>query len=1732
VNGCTSAAGNATVVVNPIPATPTANCNSPVCETQTLILLTSAVAGATYSWTGPGGYTSSSQNPTRPNSTLAMAGTYSITITVAGCTSAAGTTDVTILPTPVAPTASNDGPSCEGDDLNLTSNLVAGATYAWTGPNGFTSSLQNPTVNNITVVDAGVYSVTVTEGGCTSLAGTTTVVINPVPANPIISSNSPICVGQDLNLTSNFVASASYSWAGPNAFTSTLQNPSIVGATAAATGTYDLTVTVNGCTSAVVSLNASVNSAPANPVASSNSPVCAGYNLQLNVDTIPGAVYSWTGPNGFTSTSQNPTITNTQAINAGTYTVIADNGCSSNPASTVVVVNPTPATPNASSSSPDCIGQTLSLTTPLVAGATYSWTGPNGFTASTQNTSIANITLTDAGMYYLDITVNGCTSFQDSVNAIINSPAVADAGTDQTVCANNNVVSLSGNISGGSTTGIWSTSGSGTFLPSTTNLGATYNPSAADTTSGNVTITLTSTGTPGCTADISTMTITITDSPIADAGSDQSVCSNNPNAVLSGTIADATGGIWTTSGSGTFSNDTDLNATYNGSPADTVAGSVTLILASTGNGNCFGDADTMIVSFTISPAVNAGVDQFVCLSSPNATLAGSVSGGATTGTWTTSGSGSFNPNADALNATYIPSNADTTAGSVTLTLTSTNNGGCTAVTDDMVITYTTIPIVDAGTDQTVCANPAVVTLGGSIIGGGNAGIWSTSGSGTFAPVATDLNATYSPSAADTTAGTVTLTLTSTTGCVVVTDQLTLTITPGPNAIAGADIFVCENNPDATLNGIVTGATTTGDWATSGTGTFSNGTSSLSNTYVPSPADISNGTVMITLTTTGNGSCVADEDTLIITYTPPPLATAGNDTSICANTPMQLSGTVTGGTGTGVWTTSGSGTFLPNANNLNATYTASTADTTAGSVVLTLTSSNNGGCIPSSDQLTLTLTDAPIADASIDQNLCENNSLVNLNGTIQDAGGAMWSTTGNGTFTDQFAAITDYTPDSSDINSGSVQLILTTTGNGTCTPVSDTVLITFFAAPIVDAGAAIFICTGTMTANLNGSVTGITTTGNWTTLGSGTFAPNATTLNADYDLSVADTSAGSVLLVLESTNNNGCLAITDTVLITLTTIPSVSAGNDTTVCGNNAAVVLSGVVTGGGGTGDWTSTGTGTFNPDASTLNATYNPSSADTLAGSVTLTLTASNSCVPVTDDMTITFTDAPTLFAGNDQSFCMQNTVSLNGTINSIPLGAIWSTNGAGTFASSTTTLVNTYTLASSDTALSPLQFYLTSFGSGTCQELADTMDVFISGFPNAEFVLTNACENQSVLFNDTSTVSPGSITDWSWNFGNGDTSSLEDPTSTYAATGDYTVTLVIQTSGGCNDTVSHLIHINATPNADFTFVDGCIIDIPFTDNSSISSGTITTYDWDFGDGNSAVIPSPNNIYADTGSYSVSLTVTSDSLCSNTSTQIVTILSQPIAGFTMLANCGTTVVNFTDTSLVFNDSIVDWQWTFTNGTGLNDSVVSNDFTVFGLADAMLVVTSASGCTDTASVTFNLNDNPVASFVPNDSTFITDEVIDVFGDPDNMASYDWDFGDSLGTSAMQDTSYAYATAGTYIVILTVTDSLGCSDTASHTYEIIDDADSTGNVGVPGAFTPNGDGVNDVLYVRGGPLTAMAFTIYNEWGNKIFFSDDQSIGWDGKYKRKDQAGGVYVYTLIATSVTGEEINMTGHFTIIR
>lgn len=436
------------------------------------------------------------------------------------------------------------------------------------------------------------------------------------------------------------------------------------------------------------------------------------------------------------------------------------------------------------------------------------------------------------------------------------------------------------------------------------------------------------------------------------AGINQIVCSDGGSVSLDGYVANASGGSWTSSGDGSFGNNTSLNTTYSPGGSDLSSGSVNLTLTSTGDpGGCNPISSTITITFNNPATVNAGNDQTIC-SNENASLTGSVTG-ASGGTWTTSGDGSFGNNT-ALTTSYTPGASDISNGSVTLTLTTTGNpSGCAAKSDNLVLTINQVPIVDAGPDQNVCGN-GDISLNGSVTGA-SGGIWTSSSDGSFANN-TSSNTTYTPGSTDISNGSVTLTLTSTansSGCVA---ESNLLITIGQPAVvdAGPDKSSCESQM-VSLTGVVTGASG-GVWSTSGGGFFGNSTS-LSTSYFPSYSDILSGSVTLTLTSTGNATgCSAVSDDLILTISQMPTVNAGANQTICSNDAATLNGSVSG-TSTVAWTSSGSGSFT-SGNSVSDSYTPSAADISAGSVTLTLTAT--AGTCSEEDDLTLTI------------NICTNN----------------------------------------------------------------------------------------------------------------------------------------------------------------------------------------------------------------------------------------------------------------------------------------------------------------------------------------------------------------------------------------------------------------------------------------------------------------------------------------------------------------------------------------------------------------------------------------------------------------------------------------------------------------------------------------------------------------------------------------------------------------------------------------
>ncbi|MEO8067870.1 MAG: hypothetical protein ABI599_09280, partial [Flavobacteriales bacterium] len=415
-NGCTSVA-QADVILNNTAPGAQATGGTLTCSITSVQLMGSG--NGSFSWTGPNGYTSGDQNPV-----VSVAGTYVLTVTGAnGCTSVAQA-DVTQNDNVPGAQASGGVLTCTTTSVML---LASGnGSFAWAGPNGFTSGIQNPTVGV-----AGTYVLTVTgANGCTSIAQSDVILNNTAPGAQA-TGGALTCNNTTVMLTGS--GAGSFAWTGPNNFNSADQNPIVTDP-----GTYTLTVTgSNGCTSQA---SASVSMDDAAPGAQATGGTITCINSTVVLTAVGNGTYLWNGPNGFSSTDQNPVATE-----PGTYllTVTGANGCASLAGAIVGQDIETPEI-NAVGGELDCLGNPLQLDgSSSLAGSDFAWSSANGFSSADEDPLV-----TMAGFYTLTVTgPNGCTN---TMNVAVTQaecndctlPLIIACGPDTTVACGTSLDAL------------------------------------------------------------------------------------------------------------------------------------------------------------------------------------------------------------------------------------------------------------------------------------------------------------------------------------------------------------------------------------------------------------------------------------------------------------------------------------------------------------------------------------------------------------------------------------------------------------------------------------------------------------------------------------------------------------------------------------------------------------------------------------------------------------------------------------------------------------------------------------------------------------------------------------------------------------------------------------------------------------------------------------------------------------------------------------------------------------------------------------------------------------------------------------------------------------------------------------------------------------------------------------------------------------------------------------------
>jgi gliding motility-associated-like protein len=662
-NGLTSSRTLVNVTVTQTPAAPQVN-KPPICAGNPAVLTASGSTG-TYKWFDvPVGGSPLSNDAIFTTPILTANKTYYVQTTINSCTSERIPVDVVVNPAPRI-TSSASGIACSGIAFNY--NIIAStvSTFSWrravvpgisnaaaTGvtPGALTETLTS-TVNTPVIVK---YIITPTANGCAGASFTYQVTVNPLP----LVTNNPtasVCNDTPHNFTINLEpagSGASVSWS--RAAVAGISNAAVTGQTApiikevlhnTTTASIDVTYVFNyktaNCDGLPFNLVMTVKP-EAKIISDATGIACSGtpqnYAIQSNISS---ATFSW--KRNAVANISNPAVNNQtnnvideSLINTGTIPVkviyvitpLAFD-CAGTPFNYVVTVNPQPAKPIANGNSPVCVNNTIQLRTATVLGASYRWTGPNGYTSNDQNPDITNVTTANNGTYNLYVTINDCSSPAASVDIKVNPLPVAKAGPIPKQCASVPGVQLVGSVTGGTTTGIWSTKGTGTFSPSPLNDNANqpqYIQSAADLAAGSVTLTLTSTSKDNCTISTSDVTIVFGQVSATSAGLDREVCSQDATVKLEGVKRSGYDGdvVWKTSGTGTFSSTTALDAFYNPSAADAQAGSVILSLTALTPSECYTATDRMTLKFTPPPTVNAGGTRYI-LPGKTITLTPSVS---------------------------------------------------------------------------------------------------------------------------------------------------------------------------------------------------------------------------------------------------------------------------------------------------------------------------------------------------------------------------------------------------------------------------------------------------------------------------------------------------------------------------------------------------------------------------------------------------------------------------------------------------------------------------------------------------------------------------------------------------------------------------------------------------------------------------------------------------------------------------------------------------------------------------------------------------------------------------------------------------------------------------------------------------------------------------------------------------------------------------------------------------
>jgi len=951
-SGCIALLNLSTIIVNPLPVVAAITVPSGVCVGKT-ITLTDATGSGTWSSVDP---TIATVDPSTGVLTGVAAGIATIKYTVTNGTGCSMTVSapVTVYALPVAQTISGKLSVCVSSTTTLSGTTAGGA---WASDNTGVATI-DATSGIVSGVSAGTANITytVTNGNGCVQTGTATVTVNALPVVAAITVNAPaitfdVCVGNTITLSSSPAAGT---WSSSATGIATINaSTGVITGLADGTTTISYTVTdVNGCSTTVTQI-VNVHALPV-PILSGPNPICPGA-----VDTYTTesgqSNYTWLVTGGtFTGAGTNTIIVTWNL--SGPYSISVNyansNGCFAATSVTVtsntgtvstLLPNPAPAV---------CLNSNGTYTT-QPAFTNYTWTAIGGTVtpgvAPNDNTATVSWTTAGPGSVSVNFTdLNGCVAAAPTVRQVTVNPLPTVTTHDQTVCSPSTVDLTASTVTTGSTAGLTFTYftdaagtiavatptavGAGTYyIKGTTTSGcsdiqpvtvtvnptptvtianpaAVCSPATADITDLSVTAGSTSgltftyftnagatttfpnpatagagtyyikgTTSLGC-YDIQPVTVTVNPTPTVLIVNPAAVCApGTVDLTASAVTAGSTSGL-------TFTYFTDAAGTITLSNPNAVSTPGTYYIKGTTGAGCSDVIKPVTVTINPLPTLVITNPAGVCSPGTVDLTASAVTSGSTASlifTYFTDAAGTItlsNPNAVATPGTYY--------------IKGTTAAGCSDAIKPVTVTINPLPVVSITNPAAICA-PGTVNLTASAVTVGSTNVstysYYTDAAGTI---------TLSNPNAVATSGTYYIKGTSVAGCSGVIKPVVVTITPTPTAVAGTPVSTCANS--GAVN-ITTGSSATNQssvlWTSSGTGTFTNANSLTTASYTPGAADITAGSVTLTLTANGNGSCAAVTSPKTLTISAiPTISVLPVTATICQGSIQALTATSTGSPG--------------------------------------------------------------------------------------------------------------------------------------------------------------------------------------------------------------------------------------------------------------------------------------------------------------------------------------------------------------------------------------------------------------------------------------------------------------------------------------------------------------------------------------------------------------------------------------------------------------------------------------------------------------------------------------------------------------------------------------------------------------------------------------------------------------------------------------------------------------------